>query len=170
MTASVRIPMSAALDARDALNTVNHGPWLRAFKAIDAAIAKAERSSATAKRLPKRQQAKRAKKKEETSAIRAQVFERSCGSCELCGDAFTYLEPGEFHHAFGRVRVKQAVSNTLAICRACHRGVTESRPSADYWLDRQSVHFYAKGYSREYHMAQARLGFVRVRKSFGGTP
>jgi 5-methylcytosine-specific restriction endonuclease McrA len=69
--------------------------------------------------------AERAAKNEETTAIRAEVFRRAGGFCELCG----ILPPTDMHHlesGIGRRRQMQAVSNCVAICRLCHHGYHKS--------------------------------------------
>lgn len=105
-----------------------------------------QRASAQAKRIA------RGKKKEETASIRQTVFLRADGRCEICKTR----APAELHHAFGRVQVQQAVSNTLALCRACHRLLTVATPSASYWWLLQAEHFERHVYSVEAEMARAR--------------
>ena len=100
-----------------------------------------------------RKAAKRATKKEQTSAIRAEVFKRAENVCELCRDDTAM----DLHHAFGRVRVKQSVSNTIALCRPCHWALTENRPNAAYWWERVRAHFIRHGFWGEAQLAGKKL-------------
>jgi hypothetical protein len=117
--------------------------WL---EAIDLAL-KPRRSLKPARQ---RRAEKKKTKKEETAEIRAAVFERAKGLCEMCGTFATDLE-----HAFGRVRVPQKVSNCLAICRPCHRARTNNQPSAEHWWKRYAAHFWKYGYFDSCQMANA---------------
>lgn len=105
-----------------------------------------QKASAQAKRSA------RERKNEETASIRQAVFLRADGRCELCKTR----APADLHHAFGRVQVRQSVSNTLALCRTCHRLLTDATPSASYWWSLQAEHFERHGYSSEAQMARTR--------------
>jgi 5-methylcytosine-specific restriction endonuclease McrA len=121
--------------------------------AIDAAL-KPKRALRPARA---RRVLKKKTKKEQTSEIRAEVFARAFGACEMCGAPATELE-----HAFGRVRVPQAVSNCLALCRGCHVARTNSRPSALYWWTKYAAHFASHRYDAEESRA---LAMVSKRQS-----
>jgi 5-methylcytosine-specific restriction endonuclease McrA len=73
-----------------------------------------------------RKASKRRTKKEETAEIRAAVMARADGVCEMCSTA----RPLQLHHAFGRVRVRQATSNCLGICDCCHHDLTNNEGGA----------------------------------------
>lgn len=82
------------------------------------------------KELPKPLQntkpARKAAYKQSAREIRTIVFERSEGHCELGVACLAREVPDslEWHHleqGSGRRRQQEAVSNTMAVCRACHR-------------------------------------------------
>lgn len=126
----------------------------RAMEELRAALRPKRRKALS---FPSRAKARRAKKetrKEETARIRAEVFARAEGICELCEAAGA----DDLHHVFGRVRVRQSVRNTLAICRGCHRALTANRPSAAHWLEKQIAHLGAHGYGEEAGQATRLLG------------
>lgn len=121
--------------------------------AIDEAM-RPRRGAAPAKA---RREKKRLTKNEETTVIRAQVFARAEGMCEMgCGS-----QAMELDHAFGRIRVPQAASNCLALCHICHRQKTNNAPSATYWLECYFYHFEKHGYMREAGAVAARLDSLR---------
>lgn len=98
----------------------------------DALRPKVSKPSRLASRKTKK--ARRESRRDETARIRAEVFKRADGRCELlCGRLATDL-----HHVLGRVRVEQHMCNTLAACRECHRAITDNKPSAEYWLAAQA--------------------------------
>lgn len=92
-------------------------------------------ASALLQRLPPKRSVRAARKTkakkdkvhaEDTSAIRAIVFDRAHGRCEMCKGA----EPTDLQHCLGRVKRPQAVGNCLAICRPCHREATKKTHEA----------------------------------------
>lgn len=130
---------------------------------LRAAIAKAQRSSTTRKKLRQPKESKRAAKREETSTIRTVVMARASHCCEACGDAFWTAAPGELDHFFGRGHEKQTSRNCWALCRSCHRKKTDGNPSAAFWLGAFIRHATKHGYSSEASRARARLQFVEAR-------
>lgn len=106
-----------------------------------------------------RRETKRLTKKEETASIREAVFARAEGICELCECAGA----DDLHHAFGRVRQRQSVANTLAACRGCHRALTNNVGGAAHWLDLQARRFRNLGYAETARLLEARLAFVLAR-------
>ncbi len=142
MTASVRIPMRLAKWLAD--NVEQSWPGSGAQQAV-----RELREAMKPKRHVVAHRKERAKKTrtkaQETAVIRALVFERAEGICELCETAGA----DELHHAFGRVRARQSHRNCIASCRDCHRHLTRNHPSAAYWLERQIKHFKAHGFSDE---------------------
>lgn len=67
---------------------------------------------------------KKRTKAAETSDIRAEVFARADGVCELCCSATAT----DLQHCMGRIKRPQAVSNCLALCRPCHLEATRKSP------------------------------------------
>lgn len=98
----------------------------RLFDELRAALSLKPKSSAV-KKTEKRRRTKGA----ETKEIRAWVMARAGGRCEMCRTR----TPTDMHHAFGRVRVRQATNNCLALCRDCHHQLTKNLPDAESaWL------------------------------------
>ena len=108
--------------------------------------------------------AARAAKNAETASIRAEVFARAGGRCELCRSRVAT----DMHHAFGRVKAKQAVSNCLALCRACHADLTDSRPDRGHWIALQVGHFLRHGYAVEALEMGRALHVLEAKKALGG--
>jgi len=159
MSASVRI---SAKDARDLaqLCVEYGGQGMAGIQArLRAALSKTKRLSV--KRLPsvKAKKTKKQTKKEETMLLRQVLFERARGHCELCGD-----EGGEMHHALSR-RVPQDISNVLFCCRACHRDITNNRPSAVDVLQAQAGKFGELGHFRTVQALLSRRDFVLARSA-----
>ncbi len=106
--------------------------------------------------------AKKKTKREETAEIRARVMARAGGVCEICEYTPVSLD---LHHGFGRVRVRQSVENTLAICRNCHQLLTNNDPSGEYWWTRVADAFAHLGLHQSAARARARLQFIQTRKA-----
>lgn len=136
----------------------------RAFAELESSISKAERTSSRRVLARKPKAEKKAAKRDETSAIREAVFARATtfaghARCEFCD----MNHATDLHHVFGRIRVRQSVENTMAVCRWCHRRVTDNQPSAAHWLERTIRHLERYGYVAEVAKASARLAFVEAR-------
>lgn len=130
---------------------------------IGAELERALRRKSVLKPLKKKSGAKR----QQTSAIRGEVWARSCGKCEACGDA---LADGELDHFFGRGKAPQSVRNCWRLCSGCHRAKTLNRPDSAYWLRRFNAHCLAHGYAGEVRLALNRLAFVEARSSLPAAP
>lgn len=144
MTASVRISTKDAREIIDVLEGLKTDPTSRqlaAFLALRASLVPKPKTSAK-KKTERQIRSKGA----ETKAIRAAVMERAYGLCELCGRG---AGPIQLHHAFGRVRVRQAASNCIAVCTWCHAGITNNLPSAAHWQKKQAAHFEHHGFIEE---------------------
>lgn len=106
-----------------------------AFSELRAALKPKPRKPWATSRKVKRE--KQASKREETAAIRREVFARAADKgvpgfpmCELCGAR----KATDLHHAFGKGKVQQTVRNCLAACRACHEEVGHGdAPAAERW-------------------------------------
>ena len=101
--------------------------------------------------------AKRATKRERTSAIYDAVAKRADGKCEACGLVFSWENRAEMDHFFGRGKVAQSEANCWLICWACHLRKTRNLPSAKAWLDRFVTHARFHRYTASAAMALARL-------------
>lgn len=99
---------------------------------------------------------KRETKRDETARIRAAVFARVDGRCDICGAN----EPTDLHHVFGRVRVRQSERNCLALCRVCHHEVTVNRGGAAHWWLVQGDRLRGYGF-----VPEAALAFRNGRRS-----
>jgi hypothetical protein len=126
------------------LNAETTAIWMPAFHELRAALQPRAKSSAVRKTEKKRRT-----KGAETKAIRAAVMERAGGACEVCGGA----GPLDLHHAFGRIRVPQAKSNCVALCRRCHDELTRNYPTAAHWWGLMSMLFARLGLGEESHRA-----------------
>lgn len=104
----------------------------------------------------KRKDAKRATKRDETSAIYAAVMARANARCEAC-DAYVPYGGLQLDHMFGRVRVRQSERNCWALCHACHVAKTHNRPSATHWLLEFIGHAGEHDFTAEARMAQNRF-------------
>lgn len=142
---------SLDLELRLALGSLRYGIAATKSRPKSSAVRKAER--------------KRRTKTAETKEIRAEVFARARWLCEFaCGSPATDL-----HHAFGR-KEQQAIGTCLALCRWCHREVTEhTGGAASSWM-RVTVAFKRAGLQNssdraavlaEKHRAKAALGAER---------
>ena len=139
----------------------SRGDALTLLAALDAAL----RSSKASRFRTTRRKAVKAEKKTkalETSEIRRAVFLRADGRCEIC----LASRPAELHHAFGRIRVRQSISNCLAVCNWCHRAVTENDPSAAECWGWIAAAFGRLGLAAEAELATSRLAFVSQRSAF----
>ncbi len=104
-------------------------------------------------------------KRKDTRSIRALVMERADGVCECgCRTVFSALAPAELDHAFGRVMVKQSVSNTWALRRDCHAARTRNSPSAAFWLQKFINHTERHGFHEEFRMAARRLRSIEIQE------
>lgn len=133
---SVRISLRAARALLALLPT--HDERARPIRAV----AEFRKAMEPRRSLAPARKAKRAERKtdnEETSGIRAEVFARAGGLCEMCKGA----EPTDLQHTMGRVKRPQGVTNTLAICRPCHLEATKKTPEA---LDIQARRLELMGY------------------------
>lgn len=111
----------------------------RALEELRSAVAAATRKSAKKAPARKAKREKRPAHNLDTSGIRGLVFERAGGRCEFCkGD-----EPTDMHHALGRVKQPQAVSNCLALCRSCHEAMGRKSPTI---LELQASRFERMGH------------------------
>lgn len=160
---SVRISLKTA---RALLEMLGEHPWsdnqqavLRAGEELRAAMAPKRSKAVSGPTRRQARETKRLTKKEETAAIRAEVLRRAEGICELCESAGA----DDLHHAFGRVRQRQSVSNTLAVCRPCHRALTNNVGGAAHWLDLQAMRFRNLGYAETARLLDARCQFVLSR-------
>lgn len=134
-------------------------PTDRRFKVDLRAALKPKRSVKFARA---RKTAKKASKREETSNIYREVEQRADGLCEMCGDAFSPLDPPEMDHARGKGRAPQSVENCWMLHgRSCHR--RKHNGLAVEWLTQYRLHAEYFGYSREMSWADGRLAFVTAR-------
>jgi 5-methylcytosine-specific restriction endonuclease McrA len=111
---------------------------------------------ATAKKL---KAAKHKAKRDETAEIRAAVMKRaelgtasniSGPLCEVC----RVWRASDMHHAFGRVRVRQSVTNCVAVCRRCHDRIGRNEPNAFECWRELFHHFRRNGYGAEAAQAE----------------
>lgn len=110
--------------------------------------------------------AKRAKKKtkaEETRDIRAAVFARAGGKCEVCG----CFDASSMDHFWGRGKAQQSVENCWALCLVCDRNKTLNHAGSDWWLSTFRNHCETHGYADQALKASRRLNFVTTRKELG---
>jgi hypothetical protein len=117
------------LDGKDPVQAVRE-----LIEECDRALARAKKANAASRALPRPEvpgQSRVSRKGERNkiaAEIRAQVMERSGGTCEFCHREGFVLE---WHHIFGagdRTH-KESVENTAAICADCHhRGWAKNSP------------------------------------------
>ena len=112
----------------------------------------------------------RAEKNEEMARIRAVVFARATnGLCELrdsrYGDMLCCLPVSDLHHAFGR-RGPQSSTTCLALCRSCHRRLTNNEPSAEACWGDVAATFDRLGDTASADRARERLRLVAQRAEF----
>jgi hypothetical protein len=144
-----------------------HGSAQYAIRHLKEAL-KPKRPGVRARATRKR----RASRKEETQAIREQVFARafSLGKnvpvCELCRGNYA----AELHHALGRVKVRQSQANCLALCRRCHREVTDSVPTAEAVLEAQALVFDELGFAGTAIELRKRARFADAKASLPAAP
>lgn len=62
-----------------------------------------------------------------TKAVRAAVFERDEGLCRVCGQPATDMHELVYRSQGGQI----SLSNSLAVCRDCHRGLHSHRIQGD---------------------------------------
>lgn len=123
-----------------------------AIEALRAALKPRPVSSARRKT-----QKRRETRKEETARIREAVFARAGGFCEFnCRQGPTGPQhlATDLHHAFGRIRVRQSERNCLALCRTCHRMLTNNEPNAAFWWKWVEHTFRRLGFQAEAEMAR----------------
>lgn len=160
---SPRVPLSlkAARNVRAVMfmRGAMRGPEQDAYVELDRAIAKAERQSATRRKLAKPKAEKRATKREARGAIRFVVFTRSRNACEACGLAFTGAQPAELDHFWGRARA-ESITACWMLCRCCHRRKTANQPDRALWLTRFAAHCDKHGYTNEAAKARRELSWV----------
>jgi hypothetical protein len=156
---AVKVPANAARVALQLLEERQGFLYSDAAEHFRAALKPRPVSSARRKTAQKKRT-----RKEETARIREAVFARSLGLCEFhCG-----REPTDLHHAFGRVRVRQSERNCLAVCRECHRALTDNKPTAAHWWAYVAFAFRRLGFNAEEAKARARLEAIEI--SRGVTP
>jgi len=155
--------VSLSLKAARALLDGSKGLYSRDVDELRAAIAKAQRSSATRKKLRQPKESKRSAKRKETTSVREAVLKRAGGRCEVCQHGLTEFSPAEMDHFFGRGKAAQSVSSCWALCRYCHRSKTDNHPTAGYWLERFAAHCDFYGYAAEAERARSRLAYVDAR-------
>lgn len=165
MTASVKLSLKVAEELMRFVEKHVESEFKRPYAAseLEGAIRRVKRVSSTRRTLGKPKRAKKAAKRDETAAIRAAVFSRAGGQCELCWCRV----PSDLHHAFGR-REPQSVANTLALCRVCHDDLTRNVPTSAYWLTLQARHFERFGYDECALKMRGRLAFVEARSALSG--
>ena len=163
MSASVRLSLKAARQL-----ATGYPATTETSRELEAAIAKAERSTATRKRLTKPKQAKRAEKRKETSAIYAAVERRAEGKCEACGSAFgprdILATRPEMDHFLGRGRAAQSERNCWLLCGRCHWNKTRNSPSRADWLEVFAQHCSRNELGPEFLAAKRELAFVEARR------
>lgn len=102
----------------------------------------------------------------DTQTIRAVVAARADGHCEAClvydpifslASALNPLELDHWLGGSGRKRQAQAVENTWALHRSCHRARQANDPSAAVWNERFAAHCGRHGYPVLRHIEHARL-------------
>lgn len=157
MTASVRLSAKSARYVMDALGAIPGMPTAQLIKAVFELEQGLKPKKAKQLRR-QRKEAKRQTKREVTAIIRANVFARAGDECELCNLATA----SDLHHALGRIREPQAEDNCLAICRCCHRLITDNNPSAVFWLGRQAHIFGLLGHHRTAAMLSARAEVLQM--------
>lgn len=170
MAASVRVTLQCLRELHFAADMAP-GPKdsIRQRAILEAGRVIASSKSRSEKRRPTKQKAaaKRADKNAETAAIRKAAMERAEGKCEFCG-----LPDGLFgrqlqlDHFAGRAR-SESVETCWVLCPPCHRAKTDSKPSAEAWLNAFLVHCDEHGYADASRQAEARLAFVSSRSSLG---
>jgi hypothetical protein len=121
---------------------------LTALRDIEHSLAPRKPKPLRTERL-KEKRAKKASKREETSAIYREVEKRAGGSCEACGVSFNPTDPPELDHALGRGKKRQSVRNCWLIHRGCHRSRHAGKPSREWWLERWSDHCAKHGFLPE---------------------
>jgi hypothetical protein len=161
MSASIRLSLKAARNIQQELREIAMGNF-----ELDAAIAKAERTSSRRALARKPKESKRKQKREETFLVRAEVFRRANGVCECgCGRPLTTALAGgpTLDHFFGRARA-ESIETCWALRWDCHVMKTENRPSATSWLDRFVTHCRRHMYLDTALKAMSDLRYAR----FGG--
>ncbi len=154
MSASVRISRKAAVALEHHL--FHCIPEDRAYLELVAAL-KPKRSVVAARKVKR---AKKATKREQTSAIRFAVAERAHGKCECCGQFLVFangVSYSEMDHFWGRAKAVQSAQNCWMLCRDCHYLKTNNDPSAAHWLNKYLDHSITHGHSREASKAGSRL-------------
>lgn len=74
------------------------------------------------------------------AAIYSAVAARANRCCEACGGS-GWPHPLEADHFFGRPpRIDETEFHVWLLCRSCHYGKTNNRPSAAHWYERFIAH------------------------------
>lgn len=120
----------------------------QAWAALEAAVREPVKRSVVASRV--RKTAKRATKKERTTAVWDAVMGRAAGRCECCARVFTDFNVRTLDHFFGKKHVKESVSNCWALgWTCCHRDKTDNRPTRRAWQEYFVRHARKYGYRKE---------------------
>lgn len=111
----------------------------------------------------KQKRKKKASRRDEAAAIRAQVMARAGGRCEcgcehnVYGEDESFLFVATMDHFWGRGKTKQTVENCWCLAIRCHDQKTMNFPNAATWLCKFITHAQKHGYTSEASRARARL-------------
>lgn len=167
MSATVRISTKSAKALRAMEGRFDFSATeRRAFDELERALSKSPKKREATKARRQRRESTVKTKRDQTAEVRAAVMARACNQCEVCSWVPRSLEL-ELHHAFGRVRVKQAPENCLALCRECHARLTRNEPSAAHWWLKVATAFERLGFAVSAARARDRLAFVSARTNLG---
>lgn len=114
-----------------------------------------------------RKREKKALLRAESEAMRAAVLKRSGGMCEVCRAVDGYeCAASEIHHVLGRARAVETEATCLSVCRACHRDITENKPSAAHWLAIQGFIFEGWGHTETSKALRRSLARAEAKQIF----